>query len=113
MHTRLGPVSGQDGRGGEFYAHQDHQALTVLVPLSEPHSFEGGGTGFWAAAPAAAAREAADRHAPDRHAPPTLVLKPPAGDALLFAGSVTHAGMPVRAGERVVLVASFSRRRAT
>jgi hypothetical protein len=108
VHTRLGPVSGQDGRGGEFYAHQDHQALTVLVPLSEPHSFEGGGTGFWAAAPDAASREAADRHAP-----PTLVLKPPAGDALLFAGSVTHAGMPVRAGERVVLVASFSRRRTT
>lgn len=102
----MGPVSGQDGRGGEFYAHQDHQALTVLVPLSEPHSFEGGGTGFWAAAPDAASREAADRHAP-----PTLVLKPPAGDALLFAGSVTHAGMPVRAGERIVLVASFSRRR--
>jgi hypothetical protein len=108
VHTRLGPVSGQDGRGGEFYAHQDHQALTVLVPLSEPHSFEGGGTGFWAAAPDAASREAADRHAP-----PTLVLKPPAGDALLFAGSVTHAGMPVRAGERIVLVASFSRRRTT
>jgi hypothetical protein len=31
--------------GGNFPPHEDHQALTVLVPLSE-HG--GGGTGFWA-----------------------------------------------------------------
>ena len=89
------------GRGGEFAPHQDHQALTVLVPLSPPSAFEGGGTGFWP-------RGADERAA--RRAPPALVLRPPAGTALLFAGSVTHAGLPVRTGERAVLVASFSQR---
>ena len=89
------------GRGGEFAPHRDHQALTVLVPLSPPSAFEGGGTGFWP-------RGADERAA--RRAPPALVLRPPAGTALLFAGSVTHAGLPVRAGERAVLVASFSQR---
>lgn len=78
------------GRGGEFAPHQDHQALTVLVPLSPPSAFEGGGTGFWS--------RGADECAA-RRAPPALVLRPPAGTALLFAGSVTHAGLPVRAGE--------------
>ena len=29
--------------GGEFLAHKDHQALTLLVPLSESTDFEGGG----------------------------------------------------------------------
>lgn len=32
----------------------------------------------------------------------------PAGTALLFVGSVTHAGQPVSAGERCVFVSSFS-----
>jgi hypothetical protein len=109
MHERGGlefsprePAINVYGRGGEFAPHQDHQALTVLVPLSPPSAFEGGGTGFWP-------RGADERVA--RRAPPALVLRPPAGTALLFAGCVTHAGVPVRAGERAVLVASFSRRR--
>ena len=108
MHERGGlefsprePAINFYGRGGEFAPHQDHQALTVLVPLSPPSTFEGGGTGFWP-------RGADERVA--RRAPPALVLRPPAGTALLFAGCVTHAGVPVRAGERAVLVASFSRR---
>ena len=108
MHERGGlefsprePAINVYGRGGEFAPHQDHQALTVLVPLSPPSTFEGGGTGFWP-------RGADERVA--RRAPPALVLRPPAGTALLFAGCVTHAGVPVRAGERAVLVASFSRR---
>ena len=32
------------GPGGEFPPHEDHQALTVIVPLS---GHGGGGTGFW------------------------------------------------------------------
>ena len=36
------------------------------------------------------------------------MLRPPAGTALLFGGDVTHAGLPVTAGERAVFVASFS-----
>ena len=35
--------------GGRFGAHKDHLALTVLVPLTAPDEFTGGGTGFWAA----------------------------------------------------------------
>ena len=69
--------------------------------LCRPSAFEGGGTGFWP--------RGADEH-DARRATPALVLRPPAGTALLFAGCVTHAGVPVRAGERAVLVASFSRR---
>ena len=108
MHERGGlefsprePAINVYGRGGEFAPHQDHQALTVLVPLSPPSAFEGGGTGFW---------PRGDDERMARRAPPALVLRPPAGTALLFAGCVTHAGVPVRAGERAVLVASFSRR---
>lgn len=40
--------------------------------------------------------------------PPRLVLAPPAGGALLFGGSVTHAAQPVTAGERCVFVGSFT-----
>ena len=36
------------------------------------------------------------------------MLTPRAGSALLFGGGVTHAGLPVRRGCRVVFVASFS-----
>ena len=28
---------------GDFLAHKDHQRLTLLVALSEPHDFAGGG----------------------------------------------------------------------
>lgn len=35
--------------GGQFTPHKDNQAFTVLVPLTSPDSFEGGGTGFWCA----------------------------------------------------------------
>jgi hypothetical protein len=116
----------------------DHQALTVLIPLtsgrggagdeedeqrgeqrgeqrseqrSEQHgeqrgeqqeqewSFTGGGTAFWA---------------PDARGPrvegATIVMRPAAGSAMLFGGKVNHAGVPVESGQRVVFVASFSRR---
>jgi len=85
--------------GGEFLAHTDGHALTVLVPLSHPARFSGGGTGFW--------HPDARGH---RVEPPALVLKPDAGTALLFCGHVEHAGVSVERGERVVLVASFSTR---
>ena len=85
--------------GGEFLAHKDHQALTVLVPLSTPDAYGGGGTGFWA--------QDARGH---RVEAPTKVLRPPAGTALLFGGGVVHCGMPVEEGSRVVFVASFSLR---
>jgi hypothetical protein len=88
---------------------QDHEALTVLIPLNSPDegvggvpvaggAFSGGGTGFWKKEHAEGARST--------HAA-TVVLRPAAGTALVFGGHVTHAGMPVVAGTRVCFVASF------
>ena len=84
--------------GGQFLAHEDGQALTVLIPLTEsPQNYTGGGTAFWSC----------DSRG-HRVEPPSLVLKPCAGTAMLFCGHLTHAGVPVIEGERVVLVASLS-----
>ena len=83
--------------GGQFLAHEDGQKLTVLIVLGCDSDFEGGGTAFWS---------------PDsrghRVDPPSLILKPKPGTAMLFAGHVTHAGLSLTSGCRVVFVASFS-----
>lgn len=79
---------------GRFKPHKDHETLTVIVPLNA--SFEGGGTAFWSA----------DN---DDVKEPSLLLIPPPGTAIVFAGNeVVHAAVEVTAGERFVLVASFS-----
>lgn len=77
-------------------------ALTVLVPLTDPDAFMGGGTGFW---PPAQSLAAGDGGAPGGE--PTVVT-PARGTAIVFGGDVTHAGMTIQAGRRSVLVASFS-----
>jgi hypothetical protein len=82
---------------GEFLAHKDAQAITVLIPLSSPEQFRGGGTSFWS-------QDSRGHRVED----PTIILKPPSGTAMLFGGCVTHAGISVEDGIRVVLVASFS-----
>jgi len=89
---------------GLFGAHKDHMALTVLVPLTAPSAFAGGGTGFWGPNQSASS---ADGSNPDGDA---VVVTPSAGDALVFGGDVTHGGMLITAGRRSVLVASFSTR---
>ena len=43
---------------------------------------------------------------------PLIVLRPPAGTALVYGGRVPHAGMPVVSGQRAILIGSFSLRRA-
>ena len=83
--------------GGRFGAHKDHQALTVLIPLTAPDEFAGGGTGFWTA-----------EQRGHRVEGPSVVLRPEAGSAMLFGGKVTHAGLEITSGRRVVFVASFS-----
>jgi len=83
--------------GGEFLAHKDAQAITVLIPLSCPEQFQGGGTSFWS-------QDSRGHRVED----PTIILKPSAGTAMLFGGCVTHAGVSVEEGTRVVFVASFS-----
>lgn len=84
--------------GGAFAPHKDYQALTALVTLSSPDSFQGGGTGFWSHA------DSADDLTPT----PTLVMRPPRGTVLLFGGGVMHTGIQLESGSRAVLVASFS-----
>lgn len=86
--------------GGNFAVHTDNKALTMVVPLSDPQKdFTGGGTAFWPQGVVDAQR-----------VDPSLILKPPAGTAMLFGGSVHHRGMPIQTGTRLVFVASFSRK---
>lgn len=92
------PAVNRYTKGGEFLAHKDAQALTVLLPLSCPENdFTGGGTAFWG-------QDSRGHRVED----PSSVLKPPAGTAMLFGGCVTHAGVAVDSGSRIVFVASFS-----
>ena len=78
--------------GGGFGTHKDHMALTVLIPLTAPAlDFSGGGTGFWS-------RLDEEMMGGMPSGSPTKVLKPMIGTALLFGGSVAHAGMPVDEG---------------
>ena len=93
--------------GGNFDAHQDGHALTVLVPLSTPDvDFEGGGTAFWSERTIGTDSKSAHSF------PPSLVCRPKAGTALFWRGHLTHAGLPVTKGLRHVFVASFNLRPA-
>ena len=90
------------GPGGDFKPHQDMQALTLLLPLSTHGlDYEGGGTLFFS-------HDVELSKARSGEAPPIRLLHPPAGAALLWAGTLVHAGAPVTAGRRLVLVASFT-----
>ena len=97
-YTRFEPAINVYYHGGSFDPHVDGEALTILIPLSPPSDYSGGGTSFWS---------------PTR--PPPLdvanIQRPEAGTAIVWAGHhVKHAARPVESGMRVVLVASFSRR---
>jgi hypothetical protein len=97
------PALNRYTRGGDFDAHQDGHALTVLVPLSTSDvGFGGGGTAFWSEATIGTDPSAACG------VPPSLVMKPPAGTGLFWRGHLTHAGLPVTSGTRHVFVASFN-----
>lgn len=83
---------------GQFVMHKDHHALSIVIPLSDPKKdFDGGGTAFWN-----------QSHPVDGMDCPSLVLKPKPGTAMLWGGRVSHKGMPICRGRRVVIVASFS-----
>jgi hypothetical protein len=105
--------------GGCFAPHEDRQSLTILVPLASCEHFTGGGMCFWASSAENTddALEALKGTSVDTPASElgeaALVLTPPAGTALVFGGTVTHAARVVDAGERAVFVASFSPMRAT
>ena len=59
----------------------------------------GGGTAFWPDEAVLNVMDEWDISANDDLSP-ALVVAPPAGSAVLFVGSVTHAGIAVTAGER-------------
>lgn len=83
---------------GHFAMHKDHHALSFLIPLSDPATdFGGGGTAFWS-----------QSHPTEGMDSPSIVLKPKPGTALLWGGRVSHKGMKISSGTRVVMVASFS-----
>ena len=92
--------------GGSLYPHEDLEALTVLIPLSPPDAYEGGGTSFWP--------DGAERHPNDSPlcgdpvARPSCILKPPRGAALLYGGQLLHSAAEVTAGIRHIFVCSFS-----
>ena len=89
--------------GGDFRPHRDAQSFTLLVPLSSPSEYEGGGTAFYepTATPAEAVRGMAA---------PIATLRPLAGTALLWGGELTHAAVAVTKGRRLVFVASATPR---
>lgn len=85
---------------GYFGIHKDNQALTILMPLTSPDDdFTGGGTAFWS-----------QSHPNETRHAPSLILAPKAGTALLFGGKVSHKGLAIETGMRIVFVASFSRK---
>jgi hypothetical protein len=91
------------GPSGEFERHRDESALTIVVPLSEPPAFAGGGgTIFFpeVSAPPPGTPESADGGC-------AVVINPPAGFAVFFNGQIWHASSPVGSGCRHLFVASF------
>lgn len=79
--------------GGDFRPHQDKQSITILLVLSEQSEFEGGGTAFWSHENSRLfAGKLSTSLSTAEHTEPTMILRPPAGTALCFGGSVTHAG---------------------
>ena len=92
--TNMEPAINVYTNNGQFPAHRDRMALTMLLSLSPPTSFAGGGTGFWCS-------DSADGE-------PASVRRPIPGTVLLWGGEMVHAGMPVESGTRCVYVASFT-----
>jgi 2OG-Fe(II) oxygenase superfamily len=86
---------------GHFGIHKDNKALTILMPLTSGSGsdFTGGGTAFWS-----------QSHPNEHGHAPSLIMTPKAGTAVLFGGMVSHKGLAIHSGKRVVFVASFSRR---
>ena len=91
--------------GGDFHAHQDGHALTVIVPLSTSGvDFRGGGTAFWSEGSIGTDPTGA------KGIEPSLVMRPAAGTGIFWRGHLTHAGLPVTHGTRHVFVAGFNLR---
>lgn len=86
--------------GGKIGAHEDGFHLSFLLPTSPNDEFVGGGTGFWS-------DENYDHSNPGTQ-PPTMVLRPPPGTGIIFAGETIHSAHPVLSGIRSCFVATFN-----
>ena len=86
------------GLRGEIGPHEDGYQISLLVPLSPHDDFTGGGTGFWSD----------ERYDPLSPGPPTVVVRPPPGTAIVFAGNVVHSAHIVETGVRCCYVATWN-----
>eukprot|EP01046_Picozoa_sp_COSAG06_P001139 COSAG06_NODE_34_length_31045_cov_28.806469_24_plen_362_part_00 len=125
-YSQYEPAINRYKTGGDFPVHVDGHALTLNVLLNRPgqvDSFSGGGTAFWCELPGGLPAQSRSRavalrsgaspitapRCPSQEPEAALALHPvDAGTAALFSGTVQHAGLPVSAGVRYLLVASFS-----
>jgi hypothetical protein len=120
-YSQYEPAINRYKTGGDFPIHVDGHALTLNILLNKPgaESFSGGGTAFWCEPPpheqdgefVRSRSQAFQRSEWVASGSPqaTLAIHPKdAGTAVLFSGTVQHAGLPVSAGVRYLLVASFS-----
>ena len=90
---------GGRGRGGRFDKHVDAGEsgwITLVVLLSQPSSFTGGGTKFW------------EQTSGDFN----KTLAAAQGTGLIFNGEIYHAAKPITAGSRYVYVATLKLKRA-
>ena len=71
--------------GGEFKPHRDKHSLSVLVPLTSPDAFSGGGTAFWAE------EQCAGRRVRRGCETPSLLLKPEPGTMMFFCGELVRS----------------------
>ena len=74
--------------------HTDRHYLTIIIPLSSPEDYEGGGTFYPSDGPGNT---------------DGLIVKPAQGTAILHAGDVLHAGEAVTSGTRLILIAFVAR----
>lgn len=96
--SREPAINVYDAPYGQFAMHKDHHALSIVIPLSDPkEDFVGGGTAFWNQSNPVQGMDG-----------PSLVLRPQPGTAMVWGGRVSHKGVRISEGRRVVFVASFS-----
>ncbi|CAE7676588.1 unnamed protein product, partial [Symbiodinium pilosum] len=88
--------------GGGIAPHIDREAVTLNVVLSEPGAFAGGGTAFWPQEKVEGETDEACAEKFDMR--DAAVLRPRQGTAILFNGSIAHAGRPVISGVRHAFV---------
>ncbi|CAE8732341.1 unnamed protein product [Polarella glacialis] len=88
--------------GGGLNPHTDKRTFTINVPLSELGAFSGGGTVFWPQGQLGPLEHSnIDKQG-------GVLVRPCQGTAVLFNGSVTHAGRIVTSGIRHLFSASFN-----